>query len=185
MFPSRLKIVAIGDEKVGKTNLIHFLMGKPLPETYSPTTYDNTLVDKIVCGSVISISFRDTAGRPTLDSCRSLVFGNADLFLLCFSSQNRESFINLKDKWIEEARTNVPNAKIILVETKCDENFDPLSIDNLISDFEIKNLILEENIDGFAMCSAKSEFQNPPILEMAAKMCLFKRKYISNPKVVK
>lgn len=131
MFQPRLRLITIGDEKVGKTWLTHMLCDKDLPEQYTPTTYENFCFDKIINGQMVTFSLRDTAGRPSLDEFRSICFGGADVFLLCYASNDRESFINLQEKWIPYSRSKVPDAKLILVETKLD--------------FILPNDFLEEN----------------------------------------
>lgn len=120
MIQPRLRIVTIGDEQVGKTWLIHMLCDKEIPNEYVPTTYENFCIDKIICGQMITFSLRDTAGRPSVDEFRSICFNNADVFLLCYAADNRESFVNLQTKWIPYSRSKVQNAKMILVETKVD-----------------------------------------------------------------
>ena len=43
-----------------------------------------------------------------------------DVFLVCFSLVDKESFKNALNKWIPELFQNAPNAPIILVGTKSD-----------------------------------------------------------------
>lgn len=120
MIQPRLRIITVGDERVGKTWLIHMLCDKEIPKEYTPTTYENFCIDKTICGQMVTFSLRDTAGRPSLDDFRSICFNNADVFLLCFAADDRESFVNLQTKWIQYSKSKVENAKLILVETKCD-----------------------------------------------------------------
>jgi Rho family protein len=40
--------------------------------------------------------------------------------LLCFSVENRDSFENIREKWLEEVTDHSPYAKIALVALKCD-----------------------------------------------------------------
>lgn len=123
MFQPRLRIVTVGDEQVGKTWLVHMLCDKEIPHEYTPTTYENFCIDKIICGQMVTFSLRDTAGRPSVDEFRSICFNNADVFLLCYAADNRESFVNLQTKWIPYSKSKVESAKLILVETKVDNLF--------------------------------------------------------------
>lgn len=146
MIQPRLRIVTVGDEKVGKTWLIHMLCNKEIPNEYTPTTYENFCIDKIICGQMVTFSLRDTAGRPSVDEFRSICFNNADVFLLCFAADNRESFVNLQTKWIPYSRSKVQNAKLILVETKFDTLFPEISKNETnISNNNDENIRTDEN----------------------------------------
>ena len=120
MLPTHLRIIAVGDEQIGKTCLIYMLSDKPIPKQYTPTTYENFCFDKLILGQVVTFSLRDTAGRSSVDEFRSIYFGGADVFLLCFAADNRDSFVNLRSKWLQYTRSKVEDAKIILIETKID-----------------------------------------------------------------
>ena len=43
-----------------------------------------------------------------------------DVFLMCFSIDNRVSFENIRSKWIPEVRHHCPTVPIVLVATKLD-----------------------------------------------------------------
>jgi GTPase SAR1 family protein len=49
-----------------------------------------------------------------------LGYANADVFLICFSIGDKESFKSVVGKWLYELRTNAPSVPIILVATKID-----------------------------------------------------------------
>ncbi|OHT09210.1 Rho-related protein racF2 [Tritrichomonas foetus] len=174
MIQSRLRIVTIGDETVGKTCLLSFLMGKNIPTTYRPTTYENFCVDRTICGHVVTFSLRDTAGRSSFDDFRSIVFGGTDVFLLCYSKDNRNSFSSLQEKWIREAKKSVHGAKMILVQTKSDISEEK----SQVSDKEAEFLFYEEDLDGFVKTSAIKGEQSQNILELCSKLCALKKKWI-------
>lgn len=59
---------------------------------------------------------------------RPLSYPNTDVFLVCFSVINPNSFENIRAKWYPEVSHHCPNAPIILIGTKTDlrENEDAL-----------------------------------------------------------
>lgn len=62
----------------------------------------------------------DTAGQEEFERIRVLGYENTNCFLLCFCVADMVSFDNLKKIWLGELRRHRPEAKILLVGTKCD-----------------------------------------------------------------
>ena len=75
------------------------------------------------------VSLWDTAGQEDYDKLRPLSYGNAHVFLACFSVTSRLSFESIKGKWIPELRHFGKRVPIALVgcqkdlRTGKDENF--------------------------------------------------------------
>ena len=51
---------------------------------------------------------------------RVLSYINSDVFLVCFSVANPESFTNVLDSWVPELRHYIPDTPVILVGTQVD-----------------------------------------------------------------
>lgn len=68
----------------------------------------------------VELSLWDTAGQEEFDRIRLLSYENTHVYMLCFSVENRDSFQNIPDKWLEEITESSPYAKTVVVALKCD-----------------------------------------------------------------
>ena len=66
------------------------------------------------------LNFWDTAGQVDYDRLRPLSYPCTDVFLICYSVKSKESFDNVKVKWIPELRHHSPGVPVVLVGTKID-----------------------------------------------------------------
>ena len=76
--------------------------------------------DVFVVTSDIEIGFGDSAGGEDYHVFRPLSYPQTDVFILCFSMNDIESFQDIF-KWYPEVTSYCPNTPIILVGTKLDE----------------------------------------------------------------
>ena len=122
----RIKCVVVGDSFVGKTCMIHsFAEGwVGIPE-YVPYVWDNYIHPMVVDGAVVELDPWDTAGQDDYDRLRPLSYPNTDIFLVCFSMIQPQSYENVYRKWYPELKYHCPNTPIILVGTKQDLLQDP------------------------------------------------------------
>jgi small GTP-binding protein len=67
-----------------------------------------------------SLVFFDTACEEVYDQLRPLCYPEANVFVVCFSVVNMQSFLNVKDKWIPEFQQLLPKVPFVLVGTKLD-----------------------------------------------------------------
>jgi len=73
-----------------------------------------------VDGDAITLGLFDTMGQEEYDRLRPLSYPCTDVFMLCFSLCDRESYENVTKRWQHELTSHLPTARLILVATKLD-----------------------------------------------------------------
>lgn len=86
----------------------------------SITRFDNYTANVFVDGRPISLGLWDTAGQDDYDRLRPLSYPDTDVFLMCFSLVNPNSFANIADKWAPEISHHAPGIIIISLSTRSD-----------------------------------------------------------------
>ncbi|KAL4239453.1 hypothetical protein ACF0H5_000268 [Mactra antiquata] len=115
-----IKCVVVGDGNVGKTSLLMSYTQNAFPGEYIPTIFDNYQANVIASGNIYSLTLWDTAGQEEYDRLRPLSYPQTDVFLVCFSLTERNSFGNVSQKWLPEIKYHTSLVPIILVGTKED-----------------------------------------------------------------
>lgn len=119
-----IKVVVVGDGAVGKTSLLIYYTTKSFPHEYVPTVFDNYSCIEMHEGKPVSLVLWDTAGQEDYDKLRPLSYPQTDVFLVCFCVVKRDSFLNVKNKWVKEIKgtlqPNAPPPPFILIGTKAD-----------------------------------------------------------------
>ncbi|AMD19131.1 HBR230Wp [Eremothecium sinecaudum] len=116
-----VKIVVVGDGAAGKTCLlISYTQGR-FPEDYVPTIFEN-YVTKIEGphNKVIELALWDTAGQEEYSRLRPLSYGDVNIVMICYASNNKVSLQNAEELWYPEVRHFCPNAPRMLVGLKSD-----------------------------------------------------------------
>ena len=70
------------------------------------------------------MSLFDTAGQEDYDNLRKLAYNDTDIYIICFSVVNEDSFRNVETRWVPEIRKYSPLVPFILVGTKIDQRYD-------------------------------------------------------------
>lgn len=86
-------------------------------------------VDVDVNERLVQVMLYDTAGQDALDPLRRLSYPDCNVFLLCFSVVQPESFHAIERKWAPKFRHT--NATMVLVGTQTDLRFDSKTIAKL------------------------------------------------------
>lgn len=114
---SKIKLVLIGDSRVGKTSLRKRYMGESFLGTYTATLGADFSV-KTIHDTVVTIY--DLAGDPGSSLFRSQYYLGTQGIIMVFDITNQESFDNLP-KWFDEFKTNLhPDLKIFVLGNKDD-----------------------------------------------------------------
>lgn len=121
------------------------------PQGYVPTVFDNYAVTVEARGKQVTLNLLDTAGQEDYDRLRPLSYANANIFLVCFSLANRDSFDNVRDKWIPELRRYAAQPMaFLLVGTQADRT------PALVTAREAESLAKELGAIAYLPCSAKT-----------------------------
>ncbi|GAM28521.1 hypothetical protein SAMD00019534_116970, partial [Acytostelium subglobosum LB1] len=115
-----IKIVVIGDGAVGKTSMLISYTTNGLPSDYQPTVFDNYSALVMYDKKPYNLGLWDTAGQEDFDRLRPLSYPQTDVFILCYSVINPNSYTNVWDKWYKEITTYCPNTPVILVGAQSD-----------------------------------------------------------------
>jgi len=157
-----LKVVVVGDGAVGKTTFLISLTLGCFPTDYIPTTLDNYNAVYPLEGRNISLGLWDTAGQSDFDSLRPISYKAADVVLLFYSVVNPTSAENIKEKWVNDARTYCPEVPFFLIGTQIDQRdntkiLEELSERNLkpLTKQDGKKLAKEIGAIIYMECSAK------------------------------
>lgn len=195
-----IKCVIIGDGAVGKTSLLISYTTNTFPQDYIPTVFDNysttiALSDPNSNDSseqqVFKLNLWDTAGQEEYDRLRPLSYPQTDIFIICFSVNEPNSFQNVLDKWFPEIKhnTNFENMElfhqcgkypVLLVGTKYDLRDDEHEQDRLkelnldfVSKTEIDQMVNKCGFMGYVECSAATQFGVRDVFEKAVQCVVF------------
>ena len=115
-----VKCVVLGDGAVGKTCLLISYTTNSFPGLYVPTVFDNYSASLVVDGKYVTLGLWDTAGQEEYDRLRPIAYPNTDVFIVCFAVDSRDSYENVKHKWLPEIRHHCPETPLLIVGTKTD-----------------------------------------------------------------
>ena len=120
---NEIKIVLVGDGSVGKTCIIQcYYKQEPITnDSYIPTVFDMHKAAATYKDQQKKLLVWDTAGQQELGTVRLMAYPYTNVFLLCFSLNDKKTFKNITSFWKDELKDNGPNnAAIVLVGTKKD-----------------------------------------------------------------
>lgn len=169
------KLVIIGDGACGKTSLLHvFSLGK-FPQGYQPTVFENYVTDCRVDGIKVSLALWDTAGQEEYERLRPYAYSNADIILIGFAVNDKESLENTETKWIEEVIRYCPSARVILVGLKNDlrgKSDNNHSNNELVSQEEAEKVAKSIGAKRYLECSALTGQGVDEVFEIATRSSL-------------
>lgn len=147
-----MKIVLVGDTRVGKSCLLSQLITGTFNEGTNPTvgtafqTYTITTENESV-----TLQIWDTAGQEKFRSLASMYYRSADVALLVFDVTNPDSY-NAMDQWLSELVEKGPaEMKIMIVANKCD-----LTEQRIVETKDAKKFATDHGTAGYFEVSAKT-----------------------------
>ncbi|KAH3742681.1 rac gtpase [Pelomyxa schiedti] len=144
-----IKAVFVGDPGVGKTALIIVMTCNSFPsDGYNPTVFDNYSAMVSVDGTKFCVGLWDTMGYDDYARLRPLSYPGTDIFVVCFSIMNRESFDHVTTNWLPEIRRSSPMAPLLLVGLKSDLFYGPHSSRDSPVSFE-EGVTLSKKINAY------------------------------------
>ena len=96
-----LKIILLGDEKVGKTSLYDKYVNSSFPSSYNPSNkaiFKKTIVN--VTGESIDLQFWDTPGNEKKHQSYMSIYLKTNGIIVLFDLTNKKTFENVLKKWI-------------------------------------------------------------------------------------
>lgn len=179
----RKKLVIVGDGACGKTCLLFVFSGKPFPEFYVPTVFENYVADCTVDGKNVELALWDTAGQEDYDRLRPLSYPDTDVVLMCFGIDSPDSLDNIGDKWTPEVRHYCPGIPFVLVGLKSDVREDQAVIEHLaktkqvvVSTEQGAAVAKQINAPKYMECSSKMGIKVKEVFEEATRLALQRSK---------
>jgi len=147
---SFIKLVVVGDGAVGKTCLLISFTEDVFPEKYVPTIFNNTnkevtLTEESKAVTKVNLDLWDTAGQEEFDRIRYLSYRETNVFFLCYSCVDPDSFNNIKSRWVPEINYHMKNSSPtkVLVGLKCDL----LKDENTLKDLKVSGKAPVSRVD--------------------------------------
>ena len=148
-----IHLILLGEQKVGKTQLIKVYSGQKFSEVSHATMgvdYVTMMKKPTQASSNKKVHVWDTAGQERFRSLSLAFYKKAQGAVICFDLTHRPSFNNVIE-WVKSARQNCPeHVALILVGTKCD-----LEEDREIDQTEAQQLAGQNNMQ-YIETSAKT-----------------------------
>ena len=164
-----MKIIVVGNGKVGKTTLtIKYVKGKFTSDYKKTLGVDFLNIKRYIKNIEKEIEFYiwDTAGQDYYNSItkryyKGAYYKGADAALIVFAINDKDSFDNIIS-WYDKIYQECDNIPIILVMSKID-----LKHEAVVSDIEAENLAKKLNID-FMKVSSKDNIMVNEVFEKLA-----------------
>ena len=115
-----IKLLILGDSRVGKTSLLLNYVDKIFPEAHISTLgveYKEKTINKDNFN--IRLQIWDTAGEERFRSITKNIFRNANGILFVFDVTSKDSFINIKN-WIKDTENIDKDIKGLIIGNKID-----------------------------------------------------------------
>ncbi|XP_046571952.1 rho-related GTP-binding protein RhoQ-like [Haliotis rubra] len=146
----------LGDGLIGKTTLFRTYISKKFRKDYVATMLDKYTVRMAVGGKEFMVNIFDTPGQDDFVHERVITYKESEVFVLCFSTCDRESFLRVQDLLLPEIKEFTDRkVPIILVGTQTDLRKGTRESD--ITTREGARLAKEIGADCYLECSAKKQ----------------------------
>ncbi|KAK3090930.1 hypothetical protein FSP39_015813 [Pinctada imbricata] len=165
-----IKCCIVGDGGVGKTSmLLSYTTGKMLTN-YEPTCFESYVIEVKQGETTKKMFVMDTAGQETYDRLRTLSYYDTDVFIVCFSVDDQDSFDNVRTRWIPEIKEFRPNTPFIMVGTQTDLRHSVVDItDACVSSARGKKAAKKLGAKKYIECSSVDGQGTDYVFEVALK----------------
>ena len=103
-----IKIILIGDSKVGKTSIINQYINNEFTYNFISTIGQGKSRKTVTIDNTdFSIEVWDTAGQERYSQLNKIFLKNSQIVILVYDITNKESFENLKTKWFEQIQSTL------------------------------------------------------------------------------
>jgi small GTP-binding protein len=113
-----IKCLVIGDAGVGKTTLCKTMLGDSFDPDYHPTVFETYKI-RVPLFKEMPVEIWDMSGNAKYDKKRPVVYPNVNGILICFDLTSKESWRNVKRKWVPEAMS-YPDFPLLIAGCKFD-----------------------------------------------------------------
>jgi small GTP-binding protein len=110
-----MRVILIGSGGAGKTSLANRMLGRPIDPQEPPT--ENITIRKLTIGDC-SVSLWDFAGQESMLSVHRFFLSERSMYVLVLDCRREET----ADSWLNYIKSIAPEAPIIVVLNKVDEN---------------------------------------------------------------
>lgn len=145
----RLSVIFVGDESVGKSQLISYLYEKKFSESYKPTI-GSDFRNKMYSNSM-RLQIWDCSGQKRFSDMIDKYFKEKHHYYLVFDVTNRNSFSSLKTHIEKIKEYQNDTSKITLVANKID-----LESKRVVSKDEALKFVSDNNLANYIEVSAKN-----------------------------
>ncbi|XP_057297106.1 ras-like protein 2 [Hydractinia symbiolongicarpus] len=118
-----VKVLLMGNAGVGKTSIIHNLCNEEFKSMYRPTVFDIYEKEALIDDFYVKFELLDISGSYSFPAMKKLYIQQADIFLLVFSEQDKNSFdeIDKLRKEIEQIKSrHTTELSITVIKNKMD-----------------------------------------------------------------
>lgn len=120
-----VKVVLLGQSNVGKTSIVHYLIGKKFEPNVSPTLGASYLSKTILVNNInVSLQIWDTAGQERFKVLTPMYYKGAHAAILVYSITDKNTFDEI-NYWVQSLKDNADGVtKLFLVGNKFDLNLE-------------------------------------------------------------
>ncbi|KAK3093109.1 hypothetical protein FSP39_011162 [Pinctada imbricata] len=140
----KVSCAIFGDGMIGKSALIKAFLGEKFSHQYIATTSETHNGCVRYEGEKYNVEITDLAGEREEGVFSNDQFRNTDVFIVCYSVNDRESFDGIRSFWIPELCKQRNKPKIVLVGLQSDGRLKENAMENHVSYME--GLLLQHEI---------------------------------------
>jgi len=172
-----LKLLVLGDSKIGKTSILERYVNKTFKDNYLVTIGMDIRIKRLQINNTnVNIHITDTAGQERFRSISKMQYNRTHGILIGFALNDRKTFESVT-YWVEQIYTNRGNNSeigLVLFGNKCDDK------DNIeVTEEEINDIKTKYKLQYFST-SAKDNINVQSLFEYLIKETLSKKGLFKN-----